>query len=347
MFLLLEKKTCCRYALKVNKKGDKNMRIFNVAVHPENGTNESLIKSDFKFTREGIKYNNKYLSNDILGQRLRIDKYIDTDSEDVLKSEAEDKLTLYSYKTYNVLENVTTDVVLNNRSLNPLLLKTKTANNYELMYITFDSAYKLLEYSTETQNKIISTYHKKDFYGCALYFDKEKHRSSGKPIISIKAIDTSKNDTVVNLHFYIDSENDSAITMEYFIEKKVANVDNKKNPNKPIRFKLKLNPHKIPTELVIVDEYCRDGDPDAHDICNDIDKIRENPNSTMYVEMGEYKIDDPEFIEFLKNTINEGHYKSVTLVDIYMPHDIIKALKLVYVFAYDSSKKIVKCIRSA
>ena len=115
--------------------------------------------------------------------------------------------------------------------------------------------------------------------------------------------------------------------------------------HKPNRFKLKLNPHKIPTAFVIVDGYDDNelGDVTASTRLDEICISKQ----VVYVELGDHKIDDPEFIQYLEDIINEGHYKSVTLADVYMPNAIIKKLGLINVFTYDSAKNICKCIRSS
>ena len=323
------------------------MRLFNVLIAPEgeNPIKDKFNKNEFTFVKDSVKINNKYIGDTLINQRLRIDKFIDTDAVTPITNVGSEEHTLYSYKTYDVVSGVDTDVVLNDKTLNPLLLKTKNPNNYGLAYITFDPKYMLVDYSVESYDKIISTFHRRDFYGCVVYFDKKKHANDASSILSITAIDTTKTKKpVVNIEVTIDPDSDSSIVVSYYI-KSDSDVENKSHKQKPNRFKLKLNPHKIPTAFVIVDSY------DDNELGEETSSARLDEicisKQVQYVELGDYKIDDPEFIQYLQDIINDSHYKSVTLADVYMPNAIIKKLGLINVFAYDSSKKVVKCIRSS
>ena len=323
------------------------MRLFNVLIAPEgeNPIKDKFNKNEFTFVKDSVKINNKYIGDTLINQRLRIDKFIDTDAVTPITNVGSEEHTLYRYKTYDVVSGVDTDIVLNDKTLNPLLLKTKNPNNYGLAYITFDPKYMLVDYSVESYDKIISTFHRKDFYGCVVYFDKEKHANDVSSILSITAIDTTKTKKpVVNIEVTIDPDSDSSIVVSYYI-KPDSDVENKSHKQKPNRFKLKLNPHKIPTAFVIVDSY------DDNELGEETSSARLDEicisKQVQYVELGDYKIDDPEFIQYLQDIINDSHYKSVTLADVYMPNAIIKKLGLINVFAYDSSKKVVKCIRSS
>jgi len=323
------------------------MRLFNVLIAPEgeNPIKDKFNKNEFTFVKDSVKINNKYIGDTLINQRLRIDKFIDTDDVTPITNVGSEEHTLYSYKTYDVVSGVDTDVVLNDKTLNPLLLKTKNPNNYGLAYITFDPKYMLVDYSVESYDKIISTFHRRDFYGCVVYFDKKKHANDASSILSITAIDTTKTKKpVVNIEVTIDPDSDSSIVVSYYI-KPDSDIENKSHKQKPNRFKLKLNPHKIPTAFVIVDSY------DDNELGEETSSARLDEicisKQVQYVELGDYKIDDPEFIQYLQDIINDSHYKSVTLADVYMPNAIIKKLGLINVFAYDSSKKVVKCIRSS
>jgi len=323
------------------------MRLFNVLIAPEgeNPIKDKFNKNEFTFVKDSVKINNKYIGDTLINQRLRIDKFIDTDAVTPITNVGSEEHTLYRYKTYDVVSGVDTDIVLNDKTLNPLLLKTKNPNNYGLAYITFDPKYMLVDYSVESYDKIISTFHRKDFYGCVVYFDKEKHANDVSSILSITAIDTTKTKKpVVNIEVTIDPDSDSSIVVSYYIRPD-SDVENKSHKQKPNRFKLKLNPHKIPTAFVIVDGY---DDNELGDVTASarLDEICIS-KQVVYVELGDHKIDDPEFIQYLQDIINESHYKSVTLADVYMPNAIIKKLGLINVFTYDSAKKICKCIRSS
>ena len=316
------------------------MRLFNVLISPE-GESElknSFNKSEFEFIKDEVKINNKYISNNIINQRLRIDKFIDTDSIEPIKRINNEEHTVYSFKTYDVVNDVNTDIVLNDKTLNPLLLKSTNPNTYEIMYITIDARYKMISYEIPVAyDKIISTYHKKDFYGCAVYFDRTRH-SNTNDILHLTAIDTTNNSTV-SMVVSMDDDLDSSISISYY------KVDVKTDKKKTNRFKLKLNPHKIPTAFIVIDDY-NDNDRGEETASDRLDKICVS-KQTEYVELGNHKIDDPEFIKYLQDVINENHYRSATFVDLYVPTVVIKKLGLINVFNYDSSKKICKCIRSS
>lgn len=321
------------------------MKLFNVLIAPEGDSpiKDKFNKNEFTFVKDSVKINNKYIGDTFINQRLRIDKFIDTDAVTPITNIGSEEHTMYRYKVYDVVSGVDTDVVLNDKTLNPLLLKTKNPNNYGLAYITFDPRYKLVDYELESYDKIISTFHRKDFYGCAVYFDKEKHTKNVSSILTITAVDTT-NKSVVNIDVSIDPDSDSSIVVSYYVLPD-SDVEPNVRKKKPNRFKLKLNPHKIPTAFVIVDNY-DDNNLGVETASARLDEICIS-KQVQYVELGDYKIDDPEFIQYLQDIINDSHYKSVTLADVYMPNAIIKKLGLINVFAYDSSKKVVKCIRSS
>lgn len=322
------------------------MRLFNVLISPE-GESElknSFNKTDFEFVNETGKFNNKFISNSLINQRLRIDRNINIDDSDMLNKFESHTYLMYGYKSYDVVNGVSADIVLNDKTLNPLLLQTTpTTTEYELMYINLDPRFKLISYEVEAYDKIIVTYHKKDFYGCALYFNRERHATAKTVLFTAIAMDTTKNNSIVKICIDIDTESKNSIVVSYHTNGiNVTPEELKKiQEKKPLRFKLKLNPHKIPTALVVVNSYKDTSTPAVH-----LDSVVSSKN-VMYVELGDHSVNDPEFIQYLKDIIAEDRYKALTLVDVFMPNDVIKNLGVINVFAYDSSKKSVKCIRSA
>lgn len=322
------------------------MRLFNVLISPE-GESElknSFNKTDFEFVNETGKFNNKFISNSLINQRLRIDRNINIDDSDMLNKFESHTYLMYGYKSYDVVNGVSADIVLNDKTLNPLLLQTTpTTTEYELMYINLDPRFKLISYEVEAYDKIIVTYHKKDFYGCALYFNRERHATAKTVLFTAIAMDTTKNNSIVKICIDIDTESKNSIVVSYhtnginFTPEELKKIQEKK----PLRFKLKLNPHKIPTALVVVNSYKDTSTPAVH-----LDSVVSSKN-VMYVELGDHSVNDLEFIQYLKDIIAEDRYKALTLVDVFMPNDVIKNLGVINVFAYDSSKKSVKCIRSA
>lgn len=315
------------------------MKLFNVLITPE-GKDSSLkdkfMEADFEFIKDDIKFNNKFISNSLLNQRIRIDKFIDTDTVKPIVNVDKNEYTVYSYKTYNVLDDnkLLTDVVLNDKTLNPLILKTKRQHDYDVMYMTFDPSIKLLSYEVNSYDKIIATYHKKDFYGCCVYFDKNKHSADESSILNVKAMDETKDNSIISIDISLDSDSD--ITVSYC----TINDDKLRN-NKPNRFKMKLNSHKIPTSFVIVNN-----DDDNGETVNKLNSVVLSKN-TEFIELGSNKITDPEFIKYLKEIISQKHYKSLTLVDLFIPNSLIRELGMINVFVYDTSKKTIKCIRSS
>lgn len=322
------------------------MRLFNVLISPE-GESElknSFNKTDFEFVNETGKFNNKFISNSLINQRIRLDRNISINDTDVLNKLESNTYLMYGYKSYDVIKGIDADIVLNDKTLNPLLLQTTTTTTeYELMYINLDPRFKLVSYEVQAYDKIIVTYHKKDFYGCALYFNRERHVTAKTVLFTAIAMDTTKNNSIVKICIDIDTESRNSIVVSYhtnginFTPEELKKIQEKK----PLRFKLKLNPHKIPTALVVVNSYKDTSTPAIH-----LDSVVSSKNA-MYVELGDFNIDDPEFVQYLKDVIAEDHYRALTLVDVFMPNDVIKNLGVINVFTYDSSKKSVKCIRSA
>jgi hypothetical protein len=245
------------------------MRLFNVLISPE-GESElknSFNKTDFEFVNETGKFNNKFISNSLINQRLRLDRNISINDADVLNKLESNTYLMYGYKSYDVVKGVDADIVLNDKTLNPLLLMTTSATTeYELMYINLDPRFKLVSYEVEAYDKIIVTYHKKDFYGCALYFNRERHATAKTVLFTAIAMDTTKNNSIVKICIDIDTESKNSIVVSYhtnginFTPEELKKIQEKK----PLRFKLKLNPHKIPTALVVVNSYKDTSTPAVH-----------------------------------------------------------------------------------
>lgn len=313
------------------------MRLFNVNVMTEKPTESKISFNDSKFIFKSDEKDNKYITNSLTGQRLRIDKYIDTNenSDNILDEEYEYSSVsgLYSFNSYKVLDSITTDVVLNDKTINPLLLKSKYKNSYELLYVTFDSNYKMIEYSIESYDRIISSYHKKDFYGCAIYFNRDMHNKNETTAVLKATLYNSDKKCLIDVEINIDPDSTKELNINIINNKTDDVAVNKKG----IRFKLKLNPHKIPSALIFINTEI------------DIDTVKKSivSKNPQFIEVNKDKFNDSDFVNEIENIIAKNHYKSATLVDAFLPNEIIKKLKLTSVFSYDTEKETLKCVRSS
>lgn len=287
-------------------------------------------------------HNNHFIVKDDIRQRIRIDGKVDPSIYPEL-GELTPEWAAANMQCYNILPG--TRWVNNNRNMNPLLLANKESDEGKeqiVVYITVSNNYAVARFNTS--HRILQTYHKKEvLQGCAVVLNTDERESDNR-IISISVYDKKKEQfSQFNIYF---NKND--------INK--IKIDRKAITNKPLLETLENQVHKFknrymgfkiitkPTELLTVTYITSDKFKD------DIVKITKDINKPNIITINNDKLEDSAYVEdmttMLRNELDKGRIRAVTLCGVNLPLDIIRELKLLYVFNYDVKNNVLSCRKS-
>ena len=290
-------------------------------------------------------YNNHFLAKDDIHQRIRIDKGIDPEIYPDL-GELEPAWSSANVQCYNVFPD--TVWVNNNKNMNPILFSNKSKNPSEtiVLFISIATNYEILRFTTA--HRILQTYHKKDLYqGCAVVLN-VNDRDANPEFINIKMHDRKKD-------LYIDVK---VVALEKEPEKIIIEKKQIKDNKLIAKFKEQLNRYKnkfmgfkiVPkpgdfltcTYFVNID----DGEEYLDSITEAVKHVK---NHNIYSVSVSRLNSDPEyaddFEEDIKQLIENDRIKAVTLCDVKLPIDMIRRLRLLYIFNYieneDGTAKLI------
>lgn len=287
-------------------------------------------------------YGNHFIAKDDIRQRIRIDNRVDSSIYPEL-GELKPEWTTANMQCYKLLPG--TRWVNNNRNMNPLLLTNKDDSEGKeqiVIYITVSNNYAIGRFTTS--HRILQTYHKKDmFQGCAVILNNDE-RNADNRIISISVYDKKKDQySQFNISFMKDDLNKiridrKAITNKNLLET-LKNQSSKFN-NRYMGFKIITKPNELLTATYITSDKFKD----------EVTKATNKINSPSIISVDPNQLDDVNYIEFITAILQEqfenDRIKAITQCGVNLPLDIIRKLKLLYIFNYDIKNNILSCKKS-
>lgn len=270
-------------------------------------------------------FGNNFITKPSIYQRLRIDKSIeisDTKSEASWKN---DDSSRYEFLTDKKLRWAN-----NNKNMNPILLVDENVDKeLTICYITMSDEYTLLRYRTTAE--ILQTFHKKNAsQGCCVVFDEDKLTKGSILQLQVKEKKTSR-----YLQVYVNIENGE-------VKKVIKPINDKKvlatlkAIKKPNNFKIQTKSGLITLAYIVSDKETYEqviGDTITNPIIYEV-----TPN-----------IDDTTLERELTDFFGEYRIRAVTLMGIdssVLSHELVRNLRLLYIFEYNDETNSLICKRS-
>lgn len=287
-------------------------------------------------------HGNHFIAKDDIRQRIRIDSKVDPSIYPEL-GELTPTWAAANMQCYEILPD--TRWVNNNRNMNPLLLMNKEADKGKeqiVVYITVSNNYAIGRFNTS--HRILQTYHKKDtLQGCAVVLNTDE-RDADNRIISISVYDKKK-DQYNQFNIAFNKEDISkinidrkSITNKSFLET-LKNQVTKFN-NRYMGFKILTKPNELLTIAYVTSDKFKDEIAKATKDIKNVQIITVNPD----------QLADASYVDYittmLENEFNSGRIRAITQCGVNLPLDIIRKLKLLYVFNYDTKNQVLSCKKS-
>lgn len=287
-------------------------------------------------------HGNHFIAKDDIHQRIRIDSKVDPSSYPEL-GELKPTWTSSNMQCYELLSG--TKWVNNNRNMNPLLLVNKNVEKTGeqiVVYINVSNNYAIGRFNTS--HRILQTYHQKDtLQGCAIVLNTEDRKSDNR-IISISVYDKKKNQyNQFNISFMKDDINKinierKAITNSSMLE--VLKKQTDKFNNRYMGFKILTKKDELLTVAYITSDKFK----------NDIINATKNIKNPKIITINPDNINDQSYIDFitvlLENELVSDRIRSVTQCGVNLPLEVIRKLKILYVFDYNVKDNILSCKKS-
>lgn len=287
-------------------------------------------------------HGNHFIAKDDIHQRIRIDNKVD----DRLYPEVGELTPVWSTlnaQRYELLPG--TRWANNNRNMNPLLLTSrefKDGNEQIVIYLTISNKYTIARFNTS--HRILQTYHKKDMLqGCAIVLS-TKDRADDNRIITISVYDKSKDQYS---QFYISFAKDNldninidrkVITDKDILDKLKSQV--RRFNNRYMGFKIMTKPEELMTSTYITSDKFK----------QDIIDVTKKINKPKIITINPEQLDSAEGIEnvtaMLKDEFDTERVRAITQCGVSLPLDVVRNLKLLYVFNYDVKNKVLSCKKS-
>ena len=286
------------------------------------------------------EHGNHFIAKDDIRQRIRIDENVDQATYPEL-GELTPVWASSNIQCYNILPG--TRWINNNRNMNPLLLPNKEATSAQVVvYITVSNNYAITRFNTPY--RILQTYHQKDtLQGCAVILNTEDITDNNK-IISISVYDKKKDQySWFNISFMKDDMDKihigrKAITDKAILETMQKQV--KKFDNRYLGFKIITKPEELLTLTYVTSDKFKEEIYEATKNIKNVNIITFNPehlNDENYVD---------GFVETFKSEFENNRIRAITQCGVSLPLDVVRKLKLLYVFNYDVTNKVLSCRKS-
>jgi hypothetical protein len=319
----------------------KDMILYNIVLG-----NQKLTPNSWSHIIDD--FGNHFIAKDDINQRIRIDNKVDDRTYPDL-GELKPVWSAANMQCYNILTG--TRYVTNNRNMNPLLLTSKEYADGEdqiVIYITVSNNYAIARFNTS--HRILQTYHKKDmFQGCAIVLD-TKDRAADNRIITISVYD-KKNDqySKFNISFNKDDLNAitvkrKAITDKEFLDKIKAQT--RKFKSRYMGFKILTKPEDLLTSVYVVSDKFKQDVINTTKNINKVNIITINPDQIAYAVENELTDELDKITNKLQKEFETNRIKAITQCGVSLPLDMIRKLKLLYVFDYDVTNKVLSCRKS-
>ena len=289
-------------------------------------------------------HGNHFIAKDDIRQRIRIDGKVDEKTFPEL-GELTPVWSAANMQCYDILPG--TKWVNNNRNMNPLLINNKDVsedNNQIVIYITVSNNYAITRF--RTSHRILQTYHKKDMYqGCAIVLN-TSDRELDNRVISINVYDKKKDQySQFNISFTKDDLNKLNIERRAVTNKAALDVmknQTSKYNNRYMGFKIITKPEELITLAYVTSDKFMD------EIVN-LTKSK-NINNPLIIGINPDDLKDSNTLEsltaMLQDTFTTGRIRAITQCGVDLPLDVIRQLKLLYVFNYDVKHNVLSCRKS-
>ena len=273
------------------------------------------------------EFGNNFISKPSIYQRLRIDKTIDDINPDltVEPSWKNEDSARYEFLTDKKLRWAN-----NTKNMNPILLVDDTVEkDLTVCYVTISDEYILLRYRTGAE--ILQTFHNKNAsQGCCVVFDESKLTKGSILQLQVKEKKTSR-----YLQIYLNIENgEIKKTVKPISDKKVLGT--LKTIKKPNNFKIQTKSGLMTLAYIVTNKE------QYESVISD--EIT-NPIIYEYID----GITPNEFEDELNSFFGENRIRAVTVMGMYasvLTKELVRNLRLLYIFEYNDETKSLICKRS-
>lgn len=271
------------------------------------------------------EFGNNFITKPSIYQRLRIDKTIEG---------IEPKVVEASWKSndaarYEFLTDKKLRWANNNKNMNPILLVDENSSDLSICYVTLSEDYILLRYRTSAE--ILQTFHKKNAsQGCCVVFDESKLTKGSILQLQIKEKKTSR-----YLQVYLNVENGE-------LKKVVKPISDKKvlatlrAIKKPNNFKIQVKSGLMTLAYIVTNKEQYE---------SVINEEISNPIIYEYID----GLTSKDLEEDLSSFFGENRIRAVTIMGMdasVLNKDLVRNLRLLYIFEYNDETNSLICKRS-
>lgn len=271
------------------------------------------------------EFGNNFITKPSIYQRLRIDKTIEG---------IEPKVVEASWKSndaarYEFLTDKKLRWANNNKNMNPILLVDENSSDLSICYATLSEDYILLRYRTSAE--ILQTFHKKNAsQGCCVVFDESKLTKGSILQLQIKEKKTSR-----YLQVYLNVENGE-------LKKVVKPISDKKvlatlrAIKKPNNFKIQVKSGLMTLAYIVTNKEQYE---------SVINEEISNPIIYEYID----GLTSKDLEEDLSSFFGENRIRAVTIMGMdasVLNKDLVRNLRLLYIFEYNDETNSLICKRS-
>lgn len=283
----------------------------------------NIVDDSWEFITD--EFGNNFITKPSIYQRLRIDKTIEG---------IEPKVVEASWKSndaarYEFLTDKKLRWANNNKNMNPILLVDENASDLSICYVTLSEDYILLRYRTSAE--ILQTFHKKNAsQGCCVVFDEDKLTKGSILQLQIKEKKTSR-----YLQVYLNVENGE-------IKKVIKPISDKKvlatlrAIKKPNNFKIQVKSGLMTLAYIVTNKEQYE---------SVINEEISNPIIYEYID----GLTSKDLEEDLSSFFGENRIRAVTIMGMdasVLNKDLVRNLRLLYIFEYNDDTNSLICKRS-
>lgn len=283
----------------------------------------NIVDDSWEFITD--EFGNNFITKPSIYQRLRIDKTIEG---------IEPKVVEASWKSndaarYEFLTDKKLRWANNNKNMNPILLVDENASDLSICYVTLSDEYILLRYRTSAE--ILQTFHKKNAsQGCCVVFDEDKLTKGSILQLQIKEKKTSR-----YLQVYLNVENGE-------LKKVVKPISDKKvlatlrAIKKPNNFKIQVKSGLMTLAYIVTNKEQYE---------SVINEEISNPIIYEYID----GLTSKDLEEDLSSFFGENRIRAVTVMGMdasVLNKDLVRNLRLLYIFEYNDETNSLICKRS-
>lgn len=283
----------------------------------------NIVDDSWEFITD--EFGNNFITKPSIYQRLRIDKTIEG---------IEPKVVEASWKSndaarYEFLTDKKLRWANNNKNMNPILLVDENTSDLSICYVTLSEDYILLRYRTSAE--ILQTFHKKNAsQGCCVVFDEDKLTKGSILQLQIKEKKTSR-----YLQVYLNVENGE-------IKKVIKPISDKKvlatlrAIKKPNNFKIQVKSGLMTLAYIVTNKEQYE---------SIINEEISNPIIYEYID----GLTSKDLEEDLSSFFGENRIRAVTIMGMdasVLNKDLVRNLRLLYIFEYNDDTNSLICKRS-